>query len=539
MRKGLILLLAPAVLIAVLFPRPARDQSPFYPAQDPRTIILPANQVPSINGPRVVGSTPGKPFLFHIPATGQGPLAYTADNLPAGLSLDPRTGIISGALAAEAVSVVRLTVTGSAGSAARNLVIVGKRDEIALTPPMGWNSWYVWGLSITDQQMRAAADSLVSTGLADHGYEYVNIDDGWEKGQAVAAVDRVYTVFGPKWKEGPQGNGRDANGEILTNEKFPDMTALGDYIHARGLKFGIYSSPGPWTCGGYQGSEGHERQDAETYAKWGVDFFKHDWCSYGVSANGFNPRILPWMSRGFFQKPYAEMSAFVRATSRDMVFSLCQYGMNDVWEWGEAVGGNMWRTHGDLQDNWKRISSIGFDQGRMAPFARPGHWNDPDMIMVGMLGMGPKLHPTGMNPDEQITQFSLWSLVAAPLIISCDLTRIDPFTLALLSNDEVIAVDQDPLGKAATPRSKKNDTEVWARPLWDGTMAVGLFNRGEKPALVSARWDLLGLSGDQPVRDLWRQKDLGEFSGSFTAEVPRHGTLLIKVGKPQKEDYLP
>ena len=455
------------------------------------------------------------------------PLNFVAENLPDGLALNPITGVISGALKAEATTVVRLTVTGPEGSASRNLVIVGKPNAIALTPPMGWNSWYVWGLSITDAQMRAAAESLVSTGLAGHGYQYVNIDDGWEKGQAI----RKHKLFGDQWVPGPGSNGRSANGEILTNEKFPDMTALGGFIHGRGLKFGIYSSPGPWTCGGYEGTWGHEQQDAETYAKWGVDFFKHDWCSYTAVAGG--------VALENFQRPYVNMSRYVRATNRDMVFSLCQYGMKDVWEWGAAVGGNLWRTHGDLQDNWKRISEIGFDQARMAPFAGPGHWNDPDMIMVGMLGMGPKLHPTGMNPDEQISQFSLWSLVAAPLLISCDLTRIDPFTLALLSNDEVIAVDQDPLGRAATPRFKDGQVEVWARPLWDGTVAAGLFNRGEQTALVTATWSALGVAGAQPVRDLWRQQDLGEFSGGFSAEVPPHGTVLVKVGKPVKDDYQP
>jgi alpha-galactosidase len=522
------LTLTAAVTIALLSaPQAAREQAGPYPAQDPQSIILAAEPAPCINGPRIVGSTPGKPFLFLVPATGHGPLTYAAENLPAGLILDSRTGIITGSLDAEAVTVTRLTVSGPAGNASRNLVIVGKPHELALTPPMGWNSWYVWGRFVTDEHMRAAADGLVSTGLAAHGYQYVNIDDGWEKGQAV----RKPELFGDWWVPGPNSDGRDESGEILSNEKFPDMKALAEFIHACGLKFGIYTSPGPWTCAGFEGSYGHWQQDAETYARWGVDFLKYDWCSYGVIAGGIRLR--------HFQKPYREMSAHLRAADRDMVFSLCQYGMRKVWKWGEETGGNMWRTHGDLQDNWERISSIGFDQGRMAPFARPGHWNDPDMIMVGMLGREPDLHPTGLSPDEQITQFSLWSLVAAPLIISCDLTRIDPFTLALLSNDEVIAVDQDPLGRAATPREKHGPTEVWARPLWDGTVAAGLFNRGEETAVVTAHWSKLGVSGLQPVRDLWRQKELGEFSEGFSAEVPAHGTLLIRVGKPQKEDYVP
>jgi alpha-galactosidase len=524
-----LLLSAEIALIAIaLLPGCARKREAwFYPAQDPHTIIRPPTPTPSINGPRVVGSSPGKPFLFLIPATGQAPLTYAADNLPADLVLDPATGIISGAIAAQGATVARLTVSSPAGRTSRNLVIVGKANELALTPPMGWNSWYVWGLHVSDARMRAAAAGLISTGLAAHGYQYVNIDDGWEKGQAQS----VKTLFGSHWENGPLGNGRDSNGEILTNQKFPDMTALGNTIHDRGLKFGIYSSPGPWTCGGYQGSHGHEQQDAQTYANWGVDFFKYDWCSYTEVASG--TRL------GDFQRPYLNMGHYVHATRRDMVFSLCQYGTKDVWEWGAAVGGNLWRTHEDLQDNWKRISEIGFDLARMAPFAGPGHWNDPDMIMVGMLGMGPNLHPTGLNLEEQITQVSLWSLVAAPLLISCDLDRMDPLTLALLSNDEVIAVDQDPLGKAATPRFKNGRLEVWARPLWDATVAAGLFNRGEKTALVTATWSALGIEGRQPVRDLWRAKVLGEFQESFSAEVPPHGTVLLKIGQPADADYRP
>jgi len=500
-----------------------------YPAQDPMSIILPEPAAPVINGPLIVGASPGKPFLFLIPATGQGPLVYGADNLPAGLALDAKTGIIAGALATGGRFVARLHVTGPKGRASRNLVIVGAADRLALTPPLGWNSWYVWGLNVSDEKMRAAADALVSSGLAAHGYQYVNIDDGWEKGRA----SRLWTPFGDLLRQGSQSKGRDAGGEILTNEKFPDMKALGDYIHGRGLKFGVYTSPGPFTCGGYQGSYKHEQQDAESYAEWGVDFVKYDWCTYAFVAGG--------LSLGRFQKPYAEMGRYLRATGRDMVFSLCQYGMKDVWKWGESVGGNMWRTHGDLEDTYKRISEIGFDQDRMAPFAGPGHWNDPDMIMVGILGQaqGPSVHPTGMSPDEQISQVTLWSLLAAPLLISCDLTALDPFTRALLANDAVLAVDQDPLGQAARRKVKQGPTEVWARPLWDGTIAVGLFNRGAGTAEAEAPWSALGLAGPQPVRDLWRGRELGDFSGSFRALIPAHGALLLKVGKAQGEEFLP
>jgi alpha-galactosidase len=518
-----VIVLAAAILVQTAI----AGEPAVYPEQDPRSIILPESPPPAIVGPRIVGASAGKPFLFLIPATGQGPLTFSAENLPAGLSLDSRTGIISGALAAEGRYVSRLVVTGPHGQAARNLVVVGAPDAIALTPPMGWNSWYVWGLDVSDELMRTAADSIISSGLAAHGYQYVNIDDGWEKGLA----RRVWTPFGDLLVNGPQSNGRDADGEILTNEKFPDMAALADHLHARGLKFGIYTSPGPFTCGGYQGSYRHENQDAQTFARWGVDFVKYDWCTYTWVAGG--------AGRAQLQKPYAEMGAFLRAAPRDMVFSLCQYGMKNVWEWGESVGGNLWRTHDDLHDEWNYISKAGFDQDRMAAFAGPGHWNDPDMLMVGTLGKVANLHPSNLSPDEQITQVTLWSLAAAPLLISCDLTALDPFTRALLTNDEVIAVDQDPLGQAARRIITGGETEVWSRPLWDGTLAVGLFNRGIAPAEVNAPWSALGLSGPQPVRDLWRHQDLGPFNPSFSARIPPHGALLLKIGAAQKRDYLP
>jgi alpha-galactosidase len=302
------------------------------------------------------------------------------------------------------------------------------------------------------------------------------------------------------------------------------MKALAEYLHGKGLKLGIYSSPGPKTCGGFEGSFGHEQQDADTYAKWGIDFLKYDWCSYGDVAKD--------ASRAEFQKPYRVMRAALDRCDRDIVYSLCQYGMDNVWEWGAEVGANLWRTAGDIWYRWGAMSSIGFRQARYATYAGPGHWNDPDMLMVGRLGWGPSPAPTELTPNEQITQFTVWSLAAAPLLLSCDLSQLDRFTLDLVTNDEVIEVDQDPLGRPAGVRAKEGMHEVWARPLWDGTTAVGLFNRGSLRAKVTAKWTHLGLHGRLPVRDLWRQKDLGSFQDSFTASVPAHGAVLVKIGRP-------
>ncbi len=366
---------------------------------------------------------------------------------------------------------------------------------------MGWNSWNCWAGAVSDEKVRAAADWMVASGLAAHGFQYVNIDDCWE-------------------------GSRDAKGEIRTNKKFPDMKALAEYVHAKGLKLGIYSSPGPKTCAGFEASWKHEQQDADTYAKWGVDYLKYDWCSYGEIVR--NPDLAG------FKKPYQVMRTALDECHRDIVFSLCQYGMGDVWKWGAEVGGNCWRTTGDITDSWSSMSGIGFGQAGHERYAGPGHWNDPDMLVVGKVGWGPSLHRTKLRPNEQITHISLWSLLSAPLLIGCDMSQIDKFTLALLTNDEVLDVNQDPLGRQAGRIARDGAREVWARPLSDGTMAVGLFNRGMEPETVKVNWSELKLNGPQTVRDLWLQCDVGEFAESYQATVSPHGTVLVKVRGAKK-----
>ena len=459
---------------------------------------------PSIHGPRIIGATPGRPFLCLIPATGEGPLTYTAKNLPAGLALDPKTGIISGSLEKAGETIVEISVTGSRGKATRKLKIVGGEHKLALTPPLGWNAWNCWACSIDDRKVREAADWMVKSGLAAHGFQYINIDDCWE-------------------------GERDSKGEITTNDKFPDMNALADYVHAEGLKLGIYSSPGPKTCANFEGSYQHEEQDAATWAKWGIDYLKHDWCSYGnIAKDG---------SRDELMKPYRVMRQALDRCGRDILYSLCQYGMGNVWEWGAEVGANCWRTTGDITDNWDSLLGIAFAQDGHEKFAGPGHWNDPDMLVVGHVGWGPDLRPTRLKPNEQIMHITMWCLVSSPLLIGCNLAELDPLTIDLLTNDEVLDINQDPLGKPAGRKALYGLTEVWARPLWDGTIAVGLFNRGSACARVSAKWSDLEIKSLQPVRDLWQQRDLGEFDGSFSAEVPGHGAVMVKIGRPDRTDW--
>ena len=455
---------------------------------------------PEINGARIVGTTPGHDFLFKVPVSGKGPFTFISRGLPSGLTLDQTRGLITGQLKASGTYPVQIIVFGKSGRDSRNLTIVGGEHKLALTPPMGWNSWNVWGTSVDANKVRAAADSFVKTGLANAGYSYVNIDDAWE-------------------------GDRDASGEILTNQKFGDMAALATYVHGLGIKLGIYSSPGPTTCAGYTASYQHEDQDAKTYAKWGIDYLKYDWCSYG--------NIAPRPDLADMKKPYEVMRSSLDKSGRDIVFSLCQYGMGDVYNWGKEIGGNLWRTTGDITDTWTSMSGIGFSHTPKAAGAGPGGWNDPDMLVVGKLGWGDHPRPTRLKPNEQITHISLWAMLGAPLIIGCDLTQIDDFTKDLLMNHDVIEIDQDQLGKVATLKKKDGTSEIWTRPLFDGTTAVGLFNRAPSKTKIVVRWSDLGLSGTQPVRDLWLRKNLRASSVGYSFDVPGHGAVLIKVGKPQ------
>ena len=359
-------------------------------------------------------------------------------------------------------------------------------NGLAQTPPMGWNSWNKFRTRSDDQTIRQIADAMVATGMKAAGYQYINIDDGWE------------------WK-------RDEKGNILTNPNFPDMKALADYVHSRGLKLGIYSSPGPTTCGGYLGSYGHEEQDARTWAQWGIDYLKYDWCS----------ALRIWKEEDM-PAVYQKMAEAIRKAGRPMVYSLCQYGRYNVQEWGPKVTGNLWRTTGDIRDQWASMAEIGFSQSGLAAAAGPGHWNDPDMLEVGN---------GRMTDTEYRTHFSLWAMLAAPLIAGNDLRDMNAETKRILLNRDVIAVNQDKLGKAAQRIAQDGDTEVWARPLSGGAWAVALFNRGAETARVSVKWQQIQLSGSLQVRDLWSGEEKSGVANGFSAQVPSNGVAMIRVSR--------
>jgi alpha-galactosidase len=364
-----------------------------------------------------------------------------------------------------------------------------RSNGLAKTPPMGWNSWNKFRGQVNDKVVREIAGAMAKNGMKAAGYVYVNIDDTWE-------------------------GTRDGQGNIRTNSKFPDMKALADYVHGKGLKLGIYSSPGPRTCAGYEGSFQHEAQDAKTFAAWGIDYLKYDWCS---AARVYAP------DSSTMQAAYARMGEALLASGRPIVYSLCQYGMLDVGEWGAKVDGNLWRTTGDIGDRWQSMSNIGFDrQPGREKYAGPGHWNDPDMLEIGN---------GGMSDIEYRTHMSLWCLLAAPLLAGNDLRDVKASILEILTNKEAIAVDQDRLGKQGVRVAKNGDLEVWARPLADGGHAVGLFNRGEAAAKVTAKWSDIGVKGAHKVRDLWAHADRGKVKDEYTAEVPSHGVVMIKIAK--------
>ena len=356
-------------------------------------------------------------------------------------------------------------------------------NGLAKTPPMGWNSWNLFAEKVDDQTVRTMADAMVSSGMRDAGYIYVNIDDTWE-------------------------GTRDEHGILHTNHKFPDMKALADYVHSKGLKLGIYSSPGPRTCGAYPASYGHEKQDAQMFADWGIDYLKYDWCS--ASSIYKNEQLQP---------VYQIMGAALQSTGRPIVYSLCEYGMGNVEKWGPEVGGNLWRTTGDIRDEWDSMMFNIHKQEPTAPFAGPGHWNDPDMLEIGN---------GHMTDDEYRTHMSLWALTAAPLLAGNDIRSMSDVTKSILLNREVIAIDQDPLGKQASP-AKNGEMETWVKKLKDGGVAVGVVNLGSAAGQATVNLKELGITGAKKARDLWTHQDVSFKNGAYSATIPSHGVLMLRV----------
>jgi alpha-galactosidase len=473
-------------------------------------------ETPRLNGPRIYGARPGHPFLYRIPCTGDRPIRFSARNLPHTLKLDRKSGIISGnAPEQPGEYVVTLVASSARGKDTRPFkIVVG--DKIGLTPQMGWNDWYTYYDHITAQDVHDAASAMVASGMADFGYAFVDIDDCWAR--KPGSTDPALS--------GPE---RDAAGNILPNSRFPDMHALTSYIHSLGLKAGIYTSPGPRTCAGFEGTYQHEQADAQQFAQWGFDLLKYDWCSYGKVAKGKTLQDL--------EEPYGKMGRILNGLNRDVVLNMCQYGRGDVWKWGREQGGNSWRTTDDVgvapNTSLPGFYNVGFATALLSQYAGPGGWNDPDYILIGTVGdarnFASPARLTSLTHDEQYSYMSMWSLMAAPLIFSGDMSKLDEFTLNVLCNSEVIDIDQDSLGKQGVIVRKSDDEFILKKPLDDGSLAIGLFNLSSQPRSMAINWQEVGTQGPHAVRDVWRQKNLGSYAQGFSSQVPGHGVILVRA----------
>jgi alpha-galactosidase len=463
---------------------------------------------------------PGHPVVFKIPVSGDKPIKYDADQLPKGLKIDKNTGQFSGSIEKPGEYIVTIEVKNKAGKASRKLkILVG--ETIALTPPMGWNSWNIYGSKVTQELVLANARAMASSGLIDHGWSYMNTDDVWQGKRG----GEFYAI-------------------LPDSSLFPDMQAMVNEIHSLGLKAGIYSTPwvesyGHRIGGSARNAEGlFERtkeniprnkkqfpyaigeykfwdKDVKQWARWGFDYLKYDW----------NPIEVPETQI---------MYDLLRNSGRDVVFSLSNSTpFASIAELSKIA--NAWRTGGDIRDNWKSLKSRLLTQDKWAPYASPGHWNDPDMMVVGWVGWGKGPRPTTLTADEQYTHMSAWCLQGVPLLLGCNLTKLDPFTISLLTNDEVIAVNQDPLGKQGVVVSRVDSCGVLAKDLEDGSKAIGLFNVTDSISRkLSVKWSELGIEGKYIVRDLWRQKDLGIFEGEFSADVKPHGVVMVSLRKAKQ-----
>lgn len=499
-----------------------------------RYILTPASPAsPRINGAKVYGARPGSDFLYRIPCTGERPVTFSAEGLPKGLKLDSGTGIISGTVRKPGEYAVRLKAVNSKGSAERDFrIVIG--DKIALTPPMGWNSWNCWGNSVSQEKVMSSAVAMLEKGLVDYGWSYINIDDGWQ---------------------GLRGGKDNA---IQPNSKFPDMKALGEFLHGNGLKLGIYSGPWVATYAGHCGESADTPEgkydfiekgicdefhkvdrsrmkrdslwyftkysfvdvDAAQWAEWGVDYLKYDW----NPNDEYNVRI---------------MSDALRASGRDIVYSLSNSSKVGMASYLMRYA-QCWRTTGDIRDNWENMSKIGFSQDKWASFKRPGNWPDADMLVVGKVGWGPSTHNSKLTADEQYTHITLWSILGSPLLIGCDMAELDDFTLSLLCNSEVIDVNQDELGLQGARIYGDKDYATYLKPLADGTVAVAMFNLSSSPKKIGFIPRSMGLVGAQIIRDIWRQKDICTcgYHDRWETEVAPHGCVFLKLS-PVRKNLVP
>ncbi|WP_139957019.1 putative Ig domain-containing protein [Flavicella sediminum] len=530
MKRNISALASFVLLIFVLSCGPKIETKTYSPKVEKGKYILTpkAKAAPQINGPAVFGVTPNAPFLYTIPATGNRPMKFSVEQLPKGLSINEATGVISGQIMDRKLGdhKVVLVAENAKGISKKEFnIIVG--NTICLTPPLGWNSWNCWGALVTQKNVIASAEAMVEKGLINYGWTYVNIDDAWQS---------------------HRGGKHHA---ILSDAvKFPNMEEMCTQIHDMGLKVGIYSSPWVTTYAGYIGGssdnekglwdqsmndKGNKKQkgkrrftrvakftfdtnDANQWAEWGIDYLKYDW----------NPNEPASTLR---------MAKALRASGRDIIYSLSNTApLENAALFGKEV--NCFRTYGDLKDRWdgKGIHKSIRDEWvehrewmeKGFPGA-PGHFPDPDMLVVGDVNTKGGLHPSRLTADEQYSHVALWSLWAAPMLIGCPIETMDDFTLSLLTNAEVLDINQDVKAIPGKTIFHDETMEIVVKELADGSKAVGLFNLKSEVSEIRLDWDKIGVSGVKTLRDVWRQKDIGNYENSFTAQVPSHGVVLIKI----------
>ena len=503
--------------------RLVRGDGNAVPCRQLGILTPPESAAPRINGPKVFGVSVGKPLNFYVPVTGRSPIRLSlSGDLPDGVRFDPVKRMLTGRSSKAGEHRILFTAENAAGRVSREFTLkVGK--GICLTPPLGWNSWNCWGWWVTDEKMRRSADAMVSTGLRDHGWTYIVVDDCWR----TRPTEKEAGFPCPDWfVDHPflYGPARKSDGTPISNVFFPDMKGMADYIHAKGLKAGLYSVPSATACCYTHGSWQNEAKDAETWCAWGYDLIKYDWCYGGRHFPGRGTRREWQIDR------FSLMGRLLAAQPRDMVYNVCNYGMEGVREWARSAGGHYWRTNGDLVDEWPSLIKTIDANLEGGEAAGPGGWNDPDMLVVGSMRMN-NFTTSHLTPNEQYAHISFWTMLSAPLFIGCDLENLDPFTRSLLTNDEIIEINQDELGSTARTVVRTPVCNVWLRSLANGDWAICLFNRTLEEREIVADFAALGLSAACRVRDVWAQKDLGRFEGRFAASIPPHAALVYRLAK--------
>ncbi len=490
-------------------------------------------QKPQINSPEFFGVRTAKRFFYTVPVSGSRPMEIIVKNLPKGVSFDNKLGVISGRISKNGSYQIKIVATNKIGVVSKPFAIV-VGDKLALTPPMGWSSWYSYGRKAKESDILKTAQLMKHYGLDQYGWSILEIDDPWtnqpdEKDSLWERLTHKVNNEVYQYHEGPanlpdrKGKLRASDGQLRPNQYFTNIEQTVKQIHDLGFKVGIYSSPGPLTCGGVAGSYGHELQDAQYFARVGFDYLKYDWCSYGVFAKDNSVEEL--------MKPYTLMGNALKNQSRDIVFALCQYGMGDVWKWGYQTGGQLWRTGDDVRDNWSSVYAAFKKLADKSEFVHPGRWNDPDILQIGAVGAESREgNSNHLSKEEQHTVMTMWCLLSAPLFIGANFEHIDPFTLSLITNNEVIAIDQDASGKAANLKiTLDNKVEVWTKRLNDGRIAVGLLNPNDTDQAFDFQFSLIGEDNIYRVRDLWQKKTLGKALKALPCNIPSHGILLITI----------